>query len=313
MTTIFFTTDIHGSEICWRKFINAGKFYHADVLVMGGDISGKAVVPIVHQGNQTYRAVLLEQAHILHGEDEVLEMERKIRSRGYYPYRTDADEMESLRQSPERVHTIFEQAVLRTAQNWLEYADGKLAGSGIRCFVTPGNDDMPDLDGVLSQSKTVTFAEGAVVALDERLEMVCSGYSNITPWHSFREETEEQLLTRYEALIARLKDVRHSVFAFHVPPYGSGLDDAPELTADLRPKYAGNALVPVGSRSARKVIERYQPLLGLFGHIHECKATTRIGKTLCVNSGSMYEQGVLCGALIQIERGKIKSHILTTG
>lgn len=313
MTTIFFTTDIHGSEICWRKFINAGKFYQADVLVMGGDISGKAIVPIVHQGNQTYRAVLLEQTHLLHGEDEVQDMMRKIRSRGYYPYRTDMDEMEALRQQPERVHTLFKDAVLKTAEEWLAYADERLKGSGIRCFVTPGNDDMFELNDVLSTSKAVTFAEGAVVSLDDDLQMICSGYSNVTPWHSFREETDEQLLIRYEVLIAKLSNPRKSVFAFHVPPYGSGLDDAPELTADLRPKYAGNALVPVGSRSVRKVIEHYQPLLGLFGHIHECKATTRIGKTLCINSGSMYEQGVLCGALIKIERGKIKSHILTTG
>ena len=39
MTKLFFATDVHGSEICWKKFISAGKFYEADVIILGGDIT----------------------------------------------------------------------------------------------------------------------------------------------------------------------------------------------------------------------------------------------------------------------------------
>jgi Icc-related predicted phosphoesterase len=91
------------------------------------------------------------------------------------------------------------------------------------------------------------------------------------------------------------------------------LDDAPELTKDLRPKLAGNILIPVGSKAVRDAIKKHQPLLGLHGHIHESKGTKRMGKTLCINPGSMYEQGYLSGALIALGKDKIKNFVMTNG
>jgi Icc-related predicted phosphoesterase len=313
VTTIFFATDVHGSDICWKKFISAGKFYEADIIILGGDMTGKAIVPIIHQGGETYKAVLLQQESTLQGEDQVEEMVQKVKSRGYYPYRTTPEEIEELNAAPGRIDELFAAEVLKTAEMWLAYADEKLEGSDIRCYVAPGNDDMFELDDLIRGSKHVQLSEGQIVKLDQRHEMISSGWSNFTPWHTYREEEEDKLRTRYEAMIAQLKDVRNSVFNIHVPPYGSTLDDAPELTDDLRPKHAGRSLVPVGSHAARAVIDEYQPLLGLFGHIHEGKGTTRLGRTLCINPGSMYEQGRLLGALVKLGRNKVKSYILTTG
>jgi Icc-related predicted phosphoesterase len=313
LTTIFFATDVHGSDICWKKFINAGKFYEADVIVLGGDMTGKAIVPIIHQGGSTYRAVLLQQEMALRGEEEVQEMANKIRSRGYYPYRTTPEEIAELSAAPERVDELFATQVLKIAEQWLAYADEKLEGAGIRCYVAPGNDDMFELDDLIRSSKHVQLAEGRVIQLDQHHEMISSGWSNITPWHTFREEEESELRVRYETVIAQVKDVRNSVFNIHVPPRNSTLDGAPELTEDLRPKYAGHSLVPVGSHAVRAVIEEYQPLLGLFGHIHESKGTSRLGRTLCINPGSVYEQGRLQGALVKLGRDQVKSYLLTTG
>lgn len=313
MTTIFFATDVHGSEICWKKFISAGKFYKADVIILGGDMTGKAIVPIVDLGNNTYSVDLLQQAFILHGAGKVQEMVQKINSRGYYPYHTTPDEIAELGTTPARVDEIFASQVLKRAREWIAYADAKLEGTGIRCYVAPGNDDMLELDEIIRTSKHVRLAEGQVVEIDEHHEMISSGWSNITPWHTFREEEEDKLRTRYEEMIGQLTNVETSIFNFHVPPYHSSLDEAPELTEDLRPKYAGQSLIPVGSHAVRAVIEEYQPLLGLFGHIHEGKGTARIGRTLCINPGSMYEQGQLLGALINLDRGKVKNYILTTG
>jgi len=313
VTTIFFATDVHGSDICWKKFINSAKFYSADIIILGGDMTGKAIVPIIHQGGDTYKAVLLQQETILRGADQVEEMVKKIRSRGYYPYHTTPDEVSELSATPGRVEELFAAEVMKTAEQWLAYAEEKLAGTGIRCYVAPGNDDMFELDDMIRASKHVQLAEGQVIGLDEHHEMVSSGWSNFTPWHTFREEEEDKLRARYEAMISQLKDVKNSVFNIHVPPYGSTLDSAPELTEDLRPKYAGQSLVPVGSHAARAVIEKYQPMLGLFGHIHEGKGTARLGRTLCINPGSMYEQGRLLGALINLDRDKVRNYILTTG
>lgn len=313
MTTLFFATDVHGSDICWKKFINAGKFYGADIIVLGGDMTGKAIVPIIHQAGDTYKAVLLEQESMLHGEDEVQNMEKNIKSRGYYPYRTTPDEIAELNADPSRVDEIFHKEVLGTAERWLAYADEKLEGSGIRCYVAPGNDDMFELDDLIRTSKHVQLAEGLVIELDSHHEMISSGWSNITPWHTYREEDDDKLRTRYDSMISQLKDVKNSVFNLHVPPYGSTLDDVPELTEDLTPMHAGRSLVPVGSHATRDVIMEHQPVLGLFGHIHEGKGAIRLGKTLCINPGSMYEQGRLLGAVVTLARNKVKSYILTTG
>jgi Icc-related predicted phosphoesterase len=313
MTTLFFATDVHGSDICWKKFISAGKFYGADIIILGGDMTGKAIVPIVHQGGDSYRSVLLEQESLLQGEDQVQEMEKHIKSRGYYPYRTTLDEIEELNANPGQVDGIFHSEVLKTAEQWLAYADDKLEGTGIRCYVAPGNDDMFELDDLIRTSKLVQLVEGQVTELDRHHEMISSGWSNVTPWNTYREEEEDALRARYDAMISQLKNPRNSVFNLHAPPYGSVLDDVPELTEDLAPKHAGRSLVPVGSHAVRAVILEHQPLLGLHGHIHEGKGAMRLKKTLCINPGSMYEQGRLLGAVVNLARNKIKNYILTTG
>ncbi len=313
VTTIFFATDVHGSDICWKKFISGGKFYKADIIILGGDMTGKAIVPIIHQGGETWKAVLLEQESMLHGEAEVADMCQKITSRGYYPYRTSPDELAELSAHPEKIDAIFSSEVLHRAEQWLAYADEKLAGTGIRCYVAPGNDDMFALDDMVRESEHVHLSEGEVVQLDQHHEMLSSGWSNITPWHTYREEPEDKLRVRYDAMLTKLKDPVNAVFNIHVPPYGSTLDEAPELTADMKPKEAGRSLIPVGSHAVREIIDRYQPMLGLFGHIHEAKGAVRLGRTLCINPGSMYEQGRLLGALLTLERSKIKNYVLTTG
>ena len=313
MTTLFFATDIHGSDICWKKFLNAGKFYGADVLILGGDMTGKAIVPVVRLGAEKYKVTLLQQDFGINSAEELAEMTKRIRSRGYYPYLTDPDELAELGKKPERIHEIFIAEVLRVVAEWLEIAETKLAGSGMRVYVAPGNDDQFEIDELVRASKHLTLAEGQVVALDAQHEMISSGWSNRTPWNTYREEDEPDLAKRYAAMIANLKDPRNAIFNIHVPPHKSNLDEAPELDENLRPKYAGNALKPVGSTALRAAIEKYQPLLGLHGHIHEGRGHSRIGKTLCINPGSLYEQGVLQGALVKLGRNKIESFVLTQG
>lgn len=310
---LFFATDVHGSEICWKKFISAAKFYEANTLILGGDMTGKAIVPIIAQGGDKYKVTLLEQESILEGKEAVDKMAATIQNRGYYPYVTTPDEVNEISSTPGRSDALFLGQVMATIQRWMDYADAKLAGTGIRCYVCPGNDDVFEIDAAIAASKTVRSVEGQVIELDEHHEMVSSGWSNPTPWNTHREEPEEKLLARLEAVIARAKNPSSAVFNLHPPPYGSGLDEAPELTKDLRPAYAGRSLVPVGSKSVLAVIDKYQPLLGLHGHIHEGKGTRKYKKTLCINPGSMYEQGILHGAVVELQPKKIGTYVLTTG
>jgi len=313
MTKIFFATDIHGSDICWSKFLNAGKFYDVDVLILGGDMTGKAVVPFIHQGGKNYKVTLLEQEFPVTNEDELTDMQKRVRSRGYYPYLTNPDEIAELEKDPEKVSRIFLQEVLKVVEQWMDLADKKLDGTDMKVYCCPGNDDMDEVDEIVRASRRVIHAEGQVTPLDDTHEMIASGWSNRTPWDTHREEDEEQLRVRYDAMISKLKDPHNAVFNIHVPPYKSGLDEAPELDKDLRPVLAGQALKPVGSTALRKAIEETRPLLGLHGHIHEGRGATRIGKTLCINPGSMYEQGTLLGAIVALGENKIENYVLTSG
>jgi hypothetical protein len=215
--------------------------------------------------------------------------------------------------TPGKSDELFLKQVTKTLERWMDYADQKLDGTGVRCYVCPGNDDVFEIDAVIAASKLVRTVEGQVVELDEHHEMISSGWSNPTPWHTHREEPEEALLSRIESIIGKAKNTSNAVFNLHPPPYGSGLDEAPELTSDLRPTYAGRSLVPVGSKSVLAVLDKYQPLLGLHGHIHEGKGTRKYKKTLCINPGSMYEQGILHGAVVELKPQKVGNYILTVG
>lgn len=310
---LFFATDVHGSEVCWKKFISAGKFYEVDTLILGGDMTGKAIVPIIAQGGNRFKVTLLEQETILEGDEQVNEMAATIQNRGYYPYVTEPDEVAEIANTPGRSDELFLKEVVRTLERWMEYADQKLAGSGLKCYVCPGNDDVMEIDPVIKASKTVELAEGHVIQLDDHHEMISSGWSNPTPWDTHREEPDDALLKRITAMIPQLRDPSTAVFNLHPPPYGSGLDEAPELTKDMRLAYAGQSLIAVGSKAVLEVIEKYQPLLGLHGHIHEGKGTRKLKKTLCINPGSMYEQGILQGALVELKPKKVGSYILTAG
>lgn len=310
---LYFATDVHGSEICWKKFISAAKFYEVDVLILGGDMTGKAIIPIIAQGNDKYKVTLLEQESILNGQEEVDKMAVTIQNRGYYPYVTTPDEVNEISSTSGKSDALFLDIVLATVNRWMDYADSKLAGTGIRCYVCPGNDDVFEIDEAIAASKTVRSVEGQVIELDEHHEMVSSGWTNPTPWDTHREEPDDALLVRIEAVIAQAKNPSRAVFNLHAPPYGSGLDEAPELTSDMRPAYAGRSLVPVGSKAVMQVIDKYQPLLGLHGHIHEGKGTRKYKKTLCINPGSMYEQGVLHGAVVELKPNKVGNYVLTTG
>ena len=313
-TRIFFATDIHGSETCWRKFLNSGKHYEAKVIVLGGDMTGKALVPIVEQGDGRWHASLLENQRNFDGEDEVKEFEDSVRRRGYYPFRTDPDRMSELESDEKLRDKLFHQEMLGTVERWMRMAEERLEGTGIECFVSPGNDDQFEVDEVISAAKGVRLAEGEVVEFGD-FQMVSTGWANRTPWDTYREEDEEELAERLKKMTSRVTaPPERTIYNFHCPPYQSGLDDAPEITEDMRPKDAGRSTIPVGSKAVQEAIEEGEPALALHGHIHEARGNTRIGRTLCINPGSSYEQGQLLGAVVDLDGGKkVKRFILTSG
>jgi len=311
---LYFATDIHGSETCWRKFLNAGKHYDADVLVLGGDMTGKALVPVISDGGGRWHATLLENRREMATEEEVVAFEDAVIKRGYYPFRTDPDELRELEGDEPRWHALFNEKMLETVAKWMALGDERLAGTGMRCICCPGNDDQFEVDTIIEQAKYVELGEGRVVDMDG-FQMVSTGWANRTPWDTYREEDEPDLKARLDKAIAQVTaPAEKTVFSFHCPPYRSGLDDAPELTADMMLKDAGRAVKPVGSTAVRQAIEEHQPALSVHGHIHEARGNCRIGRTLCINPGSSYEQGDLLGAVIDLDgKKKVKRFLLTSG
>jgi Icc-related predicted phosphoesterase len=310
---VYFATDVHGSEACWRKFLNCAKFYDVDVLVLGGDMTGKALVPIVGNGSGARHSYLADQHHVFGSEEEVVRYEGLIRDRGYYPIRMTEEELAESAQTPERLDQLFDEAMRRTVEQWVALADERLRDAGIPCVVCPGNDDRQDIDDLLAAADWVQVGEGRVLDLPEGHQLVSTGWSNHTPWDTHREEDEDHLRARIERMVAQASaPPERLIFNLHCPPYDTPLDLAPKISADLM--VDGQQMAHVGSTAVRSVIEDAQPLLSLHGHIHESRAATRLGRTLSVNPGSSYEQGILNGCVVQLDgRKKAKRYKLTTG
>ena len=312
-TRIYFATDIHGSDKCWMKFLNAAEYYEADVLILGGDMTGKAVVPIIEQPDGNHKATFQDHKLVLKSNEEVEDLVTKSRNAGYYPYVTNYKEIEELKAEPKKIDELFLNFMLERIKKWMQIADERLKNTKIQCYVCPGNDDEFEIDAIIEKAKEVNLAEGRVFKIDEFHEMISTGWTNPTPWHTYRECGEEEIAERIEAMTSQVQDMPNAIFNIHAPPYRSLLDEAPELDEDLRPKYGGRVTIPVGSVAVRDALKKHQPLLGLFGHIHEGKGESQFGRTLCINPGSSYEQGSLLGAVINLSEDKIKNYYLTVG
>jgi Icc-related predicted phosphoesterase len=148
--------------------------------------------------------------------------------------------------------------------------------------------------------------------------MISQGFSTPTPWRTPREVSDEQLGTMIDRMIAQVSDLSRCIFNFHDPPNDSTLDTCPMLDWNTDPptqivKAGQVVLFGAGSQSVRRAIEAHQPVLGLHGHIHESPGAIHIGRTLCVNPGSEYGEGILRGCLVNLANGKVESYQLTSG
>jgi Icc-related predicted phosphoesterase len=312
---IYFATDIHGSEVCLRKFLNAAKFYGCDTLIMGGDITGKMIVPIVDRGQGVHTATLYGRSLEVTG-DEIAKLRKTIADAGFYAYGTTPEEMEHFRADPAAVTDLFATLMNRTLNHWLELAEERLAGTGVQCYFAPGNDDPIFVDDILRSSATVINPEEGQVDLGDGVTMISVGYSNKTPWDSPRELPEDELAAYIGKQADALGNTDRVIFNFHVPPRETPIDQAALLDAEFRPimKSGMPVIAGVGSSAVREALEKYQPMLSLHGHIHESRGEARIGRTLAINPGSEYSEGVLRGAIVTLSKKKgVRGYQLVAG
>jgi Icc-related predicted phosphoesterase len=318
-TRIFFAADIHGSQITFRKLLAAAGFYGVDALVFGGDLMGKALVPIVRVNGGFHAS--------FQGRDEEFEADgldaftRSVEQPGFYWKVFERDEVEAVESDPMMKHGLFHELATARLAEWIELAEDRLRGTGVTLYLTGGNDDEPAVLETLDRhdGDRVVASEGRLVELDGEHTMITVGLSTPTPWDTPREASEEEIARAIEATVAAVPDVGRCVFNLHCPPKDTPIDTC--LKLETRPgelprpiREAGRFVTTGGgSVAVREAIERYQPLVGLHGHIHESGGRFRIGRTQTFNPGSEYVQGVLQGVIVSLHHGRLISYQHTQG
>ena len=312
---VFFVSDLHGSEKCFRKFINAAKFYKADTLILGGDITGKVLVPIVEKNDGTFSLSLFGKETTV-PRDSLGEYQKMLRDAGQYCFIATEAQMTELTADKTKVEKIFCECMLSVLSGWVSLASERLRGTEVKCYISPGNDDRFEIDGILKDDgPTVINPENRVVEIGD-YEMITLGFANPTPWRSPREVPDDELGQMIESLAGQLEAPGRSIFNLHVPPHGTEIDRAPAVDEEFRYVKQGVGavkMISAGSAAVRSSIEKHQPLVGLHGHIHESKGFVKIGRTLCLNPGSEYSDGILRGALLNLEGARVKEFLLTSG
>ncbi len=315
-TRIFYTSDIHGSERVFFKLLNSVKIYKAKVVIVGGDLSGKRLIPIIDKGNGVYISNFLGEQLELTTKSSLEQLIDRIRAVGYYPYITSKGTLEEINNDETKLNQVFESLIAETLRRWVQAAEEKLRDTGVKMFIMPGNDDPYIIDEVLAESDFVINPDSRIVHIDDLHEMLSLGVSNMTPWRCIRDLEDEEIMQRLEKLAGDIEDINSTIFNIHVPPYGTNIDLAPKLDDSLKPVLTpggGYEMINVGSIAVRRAIEEYQPLMGLHGHVHESRGVAKIGRTLCFNPGSEYTEGVLRGGLLEINKDKIRDYLLIQG
>ncbi len=307
---IFFVTDIHGSNVCYRKYLNALKVYNVDVGILLGDLTGKMLIPLIERAGGGWETTFMGHHTEVNTSEELEKLKKTIEMVGYYWVHQTPEEFQEHKADPKKLDSLFNQLMLERLKAWIALADERLAGSEFKVYMAPGNDDHFEVDEVIEDSTAIVNCNNKNVMVGDH-EMITFSWANPTPWNTPREKPDEELEPMLEELISLVHDKSSAIFNFHAPPYGYALDWAPELTADLI--QAADRKIHVGSRAVAKMIEKYQPLIGLHGHIHESRGAQKLKRTLTINPGSEYSEGILKGAVIILERGKVKDYLFTQG
>lgn len=303
---IYYTTDLHGSTKCWKKFLASPKYYKANVIIIGGDITGKVIVPIIVNKKGNAEATFMGRKRKMKAEKDIAEFKQIVANSGQYPLEVTQEEYEEYQNNPSKIESVFRQLIVGRVEDWVKLADERLAGSDVRCFVAAGNDDIFDVDDALTKSETIEMHDGRLVDFGG-FQMFGMGYANMTPWNCPRDISDEELRDRLEEMASRISNWDRAILDLHAPPYDTGLDSAPELTPDMRMALDATGqpkMVPVGSKAVREFLLKYQPLISMHGHIHESAGINKLGKTTILNPGSEYAEGILRGAVIDLDSEK---------
>jgi uncharacterized protein len=315
LTRILYGSDFHGSETVFRKFIASGFQYKADVLMVGGDVTGKAMIPVIHQGQGRYEGTWFGKQAVATNPADLEKIKKEISSVGFYPIILEKDEAKELENQPEKMATRFEAEMCQRVCEWMALADEKLTPQKMLLYFMAGNDDLASIDTAIAEYKSIRNPDMNHSEIEGGYEVVGLSNANMTPWRCARDVEEDVLEQKLDTLAGMIQHPERTIAMLHVPPFGSGLDTCPELDKNLKIITQGGQVVmkSAGSTAVKAFIEKVQPMLTLHGHIHESPGHVHIGRTLSINAGSEYAEAILKSAIINLEDGKVKGHLLISG
>lgn len=312
---ILYGSDFHGSDVVFRKFLAASMQYKAEILIVGGDVTGKAMVPVIHQGHGRYTGSWFGKQETANTPQELEKIKKNISTVGFYPIILEKEEADELESDPGKMAERFECEMCQRVREWMTLAEEKLNPLGATLYFMAGNDDLMSIDQVVSEFHHIRNPDMTRFEVEGGYEIVGCSNSNMTPWACARDIEEDELTAKLNNLAGIIQNPDQTIAVLHVPPYGSGLDTCPELDKNLKIITEGGQVVmkSAGSTAVKSFIEKVQPMLSLHGHIHESPGHVRIGRTLAINAGSEYAEGIMKAAIINLENGKVKGHLLISG
>jgi Icc-related predicted phosphoesterase len=312
LTKIIFFTDVHGSEVVYRKALNAAIIYKADILIHGGDISGKYIVPVFKINDDLYETTILGE----NLKTNLKEIENRIDRIGGYLYLTNKTEWNELIKDSKKMDQIYLDLAKNKLKKWLKLAEDHLKPKNIKFYANIGNDDHEDLEKIIEESSFVINPNKKIIKIDQYHEMLSLSYANITPWNCYGDRDEETLFKILDDLAKKLENPSSSIFNLHCPPFETNIDLAPKLDKDLKPIYIAGGepeFTHVGCKAVKDIIKKYEPLIGLHGHIHESNGFDKIGKTTVFNPGSEYTASIIKVLLINLSEKKLESYMFLNG
>lgn len=301
MVRIFYACDSHGSEKVWRKMVRVGPHHQADIVMMCGDLTGKAIVPIVRRKTDEW-VYIAGREEVFHSVEEVERKMEEIRKMGFYTCELTNEEVEELKADDEKVHQLFLKLMKGRLSRWIDMVKEKTPRD-IMVIMNPGNDDAFEIDEILQKNDRIVYPLGKVVDLPNKYQLISCEWVNPTPWKNTpRECSEDELAKKVEEEFGRVESYEKVICNFHAPPYGMHLDIAAKLDEELKPVMSWGRPVTehVGSKAVRKALEEKQPLLSFHGHIHESSGFQYLGRTLCLNPGSDYQAGIVKGCIVDL-------------
>jgi Icc-related predicted phosphoesterase len=312
MTRVLYGSDFHGSEAVFRKFLAAGIQYKANALMVGGDVTGKAMVPIIRQPEGHYEATLFGEEKTASTAEELEAVRKAIGQVGFYPIVLEKDEADELEGDSTKMGKRFEKEMCDRVREWMELAEEKLTPHKITLYFMAGNDDLYSIDDVVSEFPSIHNPDMQHLEIEGGYELVGLSNANLTPWLCARDVEEAELTRKLDELATLIQKPERTIAMIHVPPFDSTLDTCPDLDENLKIITQGGQVVmkSAGSPAVRAWIEKVQPMLTLHGHIHESPGHARNGRTLMINAGSEYAEGIMKAAIVNLEGDRVKGHML---